>query len=114
MIYFVALLPATGLVVAGYVVLFVAGRSEGGFRTFGRYLGFWAFTLAGLVVLGAIFAAARFHHGMREHGCWAGHPPMGMDCTRCGAEPRGPAAESGRPDGEPPAAAPKSSPPAPQ
>ena len=109
MIYFVALLPATGLVVGGYVVLFLAGRSEGGFRTFGRYLGFWAFTLAGLVILGAIFAAAHFRHGMREHGegCWPGHPPTGN------AEPRGPAPD-GRPGGEPPALAPKSSPPAPQ
>jgi hypothetical protein len=110
MIYFVALLPATGLVVGGYVVLFLAGRSEGAFRTFGRYLGFWAFTLAGLVILGAIFAAAHFRHGMREHGegCWPGHPPMGN------AEPRGAAPEGGRPGGEPPSVLPKSSPPAPQ
>jgi hypothetical protein len=46
---------------------------------------------------------------MREHGegCWPGHPPTGN------AEPRGPAPD-GRPGGEPPALAPKSSPPAPQ
>jgi hypothetical protein len=63
MIYFLALIPATGLAVAGYFVLFLAHRSEGAFRAFGKYLGFWAFTLAGLVLLGAIFAAA--HHGGR-------------------------------------------------
>jgi hypothetical protein len=64
MIYFLALLPATALTIAGYLVLFLSNRSEGSFRTFGKYLGFWAFTLAALVVLGAIFAAA---HGRRHH-----------------------------------------------
>jgi hypothetical protein len=64
MIYLLALLPATMLTVAGYVVLFLAARSEGGMRTFGKYLGIWAFILAALVILGGIFAAA--HHG--RHG----------------------------------------------
>jgi hypothetical protein len=72
MIYFLALIPATALTIAGYFVLFLSGRSEGGFRTFGKYLGFWAFTLAGLVVLGAIFAAA--HGGHHRHGPWSGEP----------------------------------------
>ena len=58
MIFILALLPATMLVIAGYFVLFLANRSEGQQRTFGRYLSFWAFTLAGLVILGALFAAA--------------------------------------------------------
>jgi hypothetical protein len=66
MIYFVALLPATALTIAGYFVLYLANRSEGALRSFGKYLGFWAFTLAGLIVLGAIFAAA--HHGGRHGG----------------------------------------------
>src|ERR1700730_14937824 len=83
MIYFLALIPATVLTIAGYVVLFLSARSEGTLRTFGKYLGFWAFTLAGLVVLGAIFAAAYGHHrcpfvgihGMEErmYGLW---PPL--------------------------------------
>ena len=83
MIYFLALLPATALTIAGYFVLYLSARSEGALRTFGRYLGFWAFTLAGLLILGALFAAAhRGHHcpvfgmhGMHEgmHGRW---PPM--------------------------------------
>jgi hypothetical protein len=66
MIYFLALLPATALTIAGYFVLFLSNRSEGAFRAFGKYLGFWAFTLAALVILGAIFAAAhgRHHCGM--------------------------------------------------
>ena len=65
MIYFLALLPATALTIAGYFVLVLANRSDGVLRTFGKYLGFWAFTLAALVVLGAIFAAAHGgHHGM--------------------------------------------------
>jgi hypothetical protein len=74
MIYFLALLPATALTIAGYFVLFLSNRSEGSFRTFGKYLGFWAFTLAALVVLGAIFAAA--HHGHRHHCPMMGTPGM--------------------------------------
>ena len=84
MIYFLALIPATALSVAGYVALYLSQRSEGGFRSFGKYLGFWAFSLAGLVILGAIFAAAHGdHHGamMRArsahgmmHGPWPGGP----------------------------------------
>lgn len=90
MIFLLALLPATGLTVAGYFVLFLSHRSEGGLRTFGRYLGFWAFTLAGLVILGAVFAAAHHRHGPpppwawheRMHGPWMherewGPPPGG-------------------------------------
>src|SRR5207253_4234574 len=61
MIYFLALLPATALTIAGYFVLYLSARSEGALRTFGRYLGFWAFTLAGLVILGSVFAAAHGH-----------------------------------------------------
>ena len=70
MVYFLALLPATALTIAGYFVLYLSARSEGSLRAFGRYLGYWAFTLAGLVVLGAIFAAA--HHGHRGYCPW--HP----------------------------------------
>lgn len=76
MIYFLALLPATALTIGGYFVLFLSNWSEGGFRTFGRYLGFWAFTLAALVILGAIFAAA---HGGRHHAMnYRGRPGFGM------------------------------------
>jgi hypothetical protein len=84
MIYLLALLPATVLTVAGYFALYVSHRSEGSFRAFGKYLGFWAFTLAGLVMLGALFAAAHRHghrygammrerHGMMHHP-WGGDP----------------------------------------
>jgi hypothetical protein len=77
MVYLLVLLPVTGLTVAGYVVLFLSARSEGAMRTFGKYLGFWAFILAALLVLGAIFAAGRHHHcpfAMHEpmHGAWSG------------------------------------------
>jgi hypothetical protein len=71
MVYFLALLPATLLTIAGYFVLYLSARSEGSLRTFGRYLGYWAFTLAGLVVLGAIFAAA--HGGHRGYCPWHHH-----------------------------------------
>jgi hypothetical protein len=65
MIYFLALVPATVLTIGGYVAFFLSNRSEGGFRTFGRYLGFWSCALAILVILGAIFAAAQ---GGRHRG----------------------------------------------
>jgi hypothetical protein len=95
MIYFLALIPATALTVAGYFVLFLSHRSEGAFRAFGKYLGFWAFTLAGLVVLGAIFAAAHGgHHGPRMHGPWAGDPhyfgPRGDEHREPGPPGEGP------------------------
>lgn len=81
MIYFLALIPATALCIAGYFALYLADRSTGAFQKLGKYLGFWAFTLAGLVVLGAIFAAA--HGGrcgdMREmHGMCGMHGMHGM------------------------------------
>jgi hypothetical protein len=80
LLYLLALIPATALTIAGYFVLYLSTRTEGGLRTFGKYLGFWAFTLAGLVILGALFAAAHGHrmrgmHGeMRGgmHGPWMG------------------------------------------
>lgn len=72
MILLVALIPATGLTVAGYVALFLSHRSEGGLKTFGRYLGIWAFVLAALVVIGGGFAAGH----MRAHGAWGPHRGM--------------------------------------
>jgi hypothetical protein len=96
MIYLLALLPATALTIAGYFVLFLSTRTEGSLRAFGRYLGFWAFTLAGLVILGAIFAAAHHAHhgaefGMRGmhrhmHGPWSEEPPPGGPWRPHGAE----------------------------
>jgi len=68
-IFLLVLLPATGLTIAGYFVLYLSSRTEGTLRTFGRYLGFWAFTLAGLLILAALFAAAHFGH----HGMFAAH-----------------------------------------
>ncbi|HYC08734.1 MAG TPA: hypothetical protein VEC10_03795 [Steroidobacteraceae bacterium] len=76
MIYLLALLPATGLTVAGYFVLVLSTRAEGALRTFGKYLGFWAFTLAGLVILGALFAAAHGGHREAMYGMRAMHGPM--------------------------------------
>jgi len=110
MIFLLALIPATALTVAGYVALFLSHRSEGALRTFGRYLGIWAFVLAGLVVLGGMFAAG--HMRRMHHPMWG--PPPGamrpwMDERREGerrALPEPPA-------GPPPAAAPGAAPPAP-
>jgi hypothetical protein len=75
MIFLLALIPATAMTVAGYVALFLSHRSEGALKTFGRYLGIWAFVLAALVVLGGMFAAGH----MRAHaGMWGPH--AGMHC----------------------------------
>jgi hypothetical protein len=45
-IFLLSLIPATGLTFVGYVAWYLSLRSEGRQRTFGRYLGYWAFTLA--------------------------------------------------------------------
>jgi hypothetical protein len=79
MIVLLALIPATMLSAAGYAVMFLAHRSEGGFRALGRYLGFWAFTLAALILLGALVAGAHAGrwHGMMMRGAW-GEGPAGQ------------------------------------
>jgi hypothetical protein len=108
-IYLLALLPATALTIAGYFVLYLSGRAEGTLRTFGKYLGFWAFTLAGLVILGALFAAARGHRGppgmwgLRGgmHCPWPGPPRPGPWTDERGG-PRLPAPEGTPPPSEAP------------
>ena len=91
MLFLLALIPATALTVGGYVALYISSRSEGSLKTFGRYLGIWAFVLAGLVVLGGMFAAGHMHR-MHE-GMWGGpHCPY-MEHERMeGAGPVRPAA----------------------
>jgi hypothetical protein len=116
MLFLLALIPATGLTLAGYVALFLSSRSEGSLRTFGRYLGIWAFVLAGVVVLGGMFAAGHMH---RMHGAmWDGHE--GMHCPFMGHDEdrlwerreRGePGALPARPEGSPPGEAPNPPPP---
>jgi len=79
MLFLLALIPATALTVGGYVALFLSHRSEGALKTFGRYLGIWAFALAVLVVLGGMFAAGHMH---RMHAAmWNGRggPPGFME-----------------------------------
>ena len=88
MLYLLALLPATALSIAGYFVLYLSARSEGSLRTFGKYLGYWAFTLAGLVILGALFAAA---HGHRDHGYCPWHHDRGGRTEAPGESPPPPA-----------------------
>ena len=51
MFYFLALVPATILTIAGYGVLYLAHRSEGASSRLASTSGFWAFTLAVLVIL---------------------------------------------------------------
>ena len=91
MLYLLALLPATAITIAGYFALYLSARSEGSMRTFGRYLGYWAFTLAGVVILGAIFAAA--HGGHRGMHCpWHGDRDARSDAPLGSSAPAPPAA----------------------
>jgi len=106
MIFLLALIPATALTVAGYVALFLSQRSEGALRTFGRYLGFWAFALAALVVLGGMFAAGHMH---RAHaGMWDMHDRLHRQWMQGPEHGPGPLAEGPPPAGPlpPPPAAP--------
>ena len=112
MIFFLALLPATMLTMVGYAVIYLANRSEGGFKSFGKYLGFWAFTLAALVLLASLVCASRcggMHHMMmRMHGdemhSWQQDGPPWRE------PPHGMPAPGMTPPGEPSAPAPNAAP----
>jgi len=95
MLYLLALLPATALTIAGYLVLYLSTRSEGSLRSFGKYLGYWAFTLAGLLILGAILAAA---HGGHRHGMYC---PLYHERDARPEVPREPESESATPPTRP-------------
>jgi heme/copper-type cytochrome/quinol oxidase subunit 1 len=91
--YLLALLPATGLTIAGYFVLYLSARSQGSLRTFGKYLGYWAFTLAALVILGAIFAAAHGgHHGHCMYCPWHDDRDARSEAPRGSSAPAPPGA----------------------
>jgi hypothetical protein len=98
-IFLLALLPATALTVAGYVALFLSARCSGAMHSFGKFLGFWAFTLAGLVILGALFAAAHYrHHGMHGMHCpWITEPGMRPAPPPGAPEPQGPPPQAAPP-----------------
>lgn len=57
MIFLISLIPTTGLVVVGYFVIYTATRGKGGLKRFGKYLGVWLFFLAGVSILGGLFAS---------------------------------------------------------
>jgi hypothetical protein len=80
MFYLLALVPATMLTIAGYAVLFLAQRSERGLKSVGKYLGCWAFTLAALIILGAIIAAVR---GESMHRMMMSDSEEGASMRRC-------------------------------
>ena len=113
MFYFLALVPATMLTIAGYAALYLAHRSEGGLKSFGKYLGFWAFTLAALIVLGSIIAAARGGgmRGMMMRGDAGGEPMRQCPYMRTWRHPPPSGAPQAMPDAPTPPASPESAPP---
>ncbi len=113
MIFLLALIPATMLTVAGYAVLYLAHRSDGNLKAFGRFLGFWAFTLAALLVLACLFMAAHGGrmHGMMMHGCAAQQMGPGQDWPRpWGYLPPGNPPQPAAPGAQPTPAAPPAKP----
>jgi len=68
--FLLSLLPATLLLVLGYIVLYCSIKADGAFQTFGKILAVWVFVLAALPVLtGAYVTAAgiRPFDQMMEH-----------------------------------------------
>lgn len=53
---FGVLLLATMLVVAGYIVLCYSTQAQGQLQTFGKYLSYWVFLLAAVVIIGSLSA----------------------------------------------------------
>jgi hypothetical protein len=113
MIFLLALFPATMLTVAGYAVFYLAHRSEGNLKAFGRFLGFWAFTLAALLVLGGLFLAAhagRMHGMMMMHGCAGQMMPGEEEQRPWGYLPPGRSPPPAAPGAQPPPPAPPKAP----
>lgn len=65
---------ATLAVLAGYFVLVVAGKAEGGLQKFGKVLAIWLFVLAALPVLAGGYMAVSGH----GPGMMRGHMGGGM------------------------------------
>jgi hypothetical protein len=57
MIFLLSLLPTTAFVVVGYFLVYTSTRAEGALKRFGQYLGVWVFFLAGVTILGGLFAS---------------------------------------------------------
>ena len=75
MIYLLALIPATALVIAGYFVWYFSAKSEDKLKSTGKYIAIWCFILAAFVgVAGITMSVMRVfmpHHGghhMMHHG----------------------------------------------
>ena len=61
MCFLISLFPATFWAAIGFVVVYIASKSEGGIGTFGRVLGIWAFIIAaGILAGGAYITLAGF------------------------------------------------------
>ena len=76
MLLIAAFMRATFLVIAGYFVWFASSKAEDRLKTVGKYIAFWCFAFAGvLVVIGIAAAVIRPHGGM---GGGMGHAGMGM------------------------------------
>ena len=77
MFWFVILVPATAMVAGGYLVLVHSHQTVEGLKTFGKYLAYWIFALAGLYVVGSTTALIFGHgHGRGMHGRGTGGEGM--------------------------------------
>jgi hypothetical protein len=56
MFMLVLLIPATVIAAVGYIVLYFAGRSDGGMKSLGRVLGGWAMVLGAAIALAGVTA----------------------------------------------------------
>jgi hypothetical protein len=57
-LYYLAILPATGMAILGYVALYCAKNSQGRMQTAGKLLAGWAFLLAILIIALVVFHPA--------------------------------------------------------
>lgn len=55
MCFFISFMPATFWAVVGYFILFSSTKAEGGVKTLGQFLGFWALVISGFILLAGAY-----------------------------------------------------------
>src|SRR5579871_855735 len=100
------LLPATGLTIAAYIALYIAGKSEGGMRSFGKILGVWTLLIAAIIAVGGLtspfFGGRPFGIAPRMHRQMGAAGMEGMRRGRMGPPQGAAAPAAGAPAAPPP------------